>query len=65
MRVRLLSVAHFKAGKNITDVPRTLDVGRRMVNEWVANYFKGVVSGHESKKHREDLLYCLPSKKPN
>jgi transposase len=50
MRVRLLSVAHFKAGKKITDEPRTLNVARSMVNEWVANYFKAVVSGLESKK---------------
>jgi DNA-binding transcriptional regulator LsrR (DeoR family) len=43
MRMRLLAVAHFKAGKNKADVARTLNVSRRMVmvNEWVANYFKG------------------------
>jgi transposase len=50
MRMRLLAVAHFKASKNKTDVARTLNVSRRMVNEWVANYFKGCVSALESKK---------------
>ena len=50
MRMRLLAVAHFKAGKNKADVARTLNVSRRMVNEWVANYFKGGVSALESKK---------------
>jgi transposase len=48
--MRLLAVAHFKAGKNKADVARTLNVSRRMVNEWVANYFKGGVSALESKK---------------
>jgi transposase len=50
MRMRLLAVAHFKAGNNKADVARTLNVSRRMVNEWVANYFKGGVSALESKK---------------
>jgi transposase len=50
MRVRLLAVVHFKAGKNKADVARTLNVSRRMVNEWVANYLKGGVSALESKK---------------
>jgi len=50
MRMRLLAVAHFKAGKNKADVARTLNVSRRMVNEWVANYLKGGLSALESKK---------------
>jgi len=50
MRMRLLAVAHIKAGKNKADVARTLNVSRRMVNEWVANYFKRGVSALESKK---------------
>jgi transposase len=50
MRMRLLAVAHFKAGKNKADIARTLNVSRRMVNEWVANYLKGGVSTLESKK---------------
>ena len=48
--MRLLAVAHFKAGKNKADVARTLNVSRRMVNEWVANYLKGGLSALESKK---------------
>jgi transposase len=50
MRMRLLAVAHFKADKNKADVARTFNVSRRMVNEWVANYFNGDVSALESKK---------------
>lgn len=50
MRMRLLAVAHFKAGKNRAKVARTLNVSRRMVNEWVANYLKGGISALESKK---------------
>jgi transposase len=50
MRMRLLPVAHFKAAKNKAIVARTLNVSRRMVNEWVASYFKGGVSALESKK---------------
>ena len=50
MRMRLLAVAYFKAGKNKAAVARTLNVSRRMVNEWVANYLKGGVSALESKK---------------
>jgi transposase len=50
MRMRLLAVAHFKAGKNRADVARTLNVSRRMVNDWVANYLKGGLSALESKK---------------
>jgi transposase len=50
MRMRLLAIAHFKAGKNKAAVARTLNVSRRMVNEWVANYLKGGISALESKK---------------
>ena len=32
MRLRLLAVAHFKAGKNRAAVARMLNVSRRMVN---------------------------------
>jgi hypothetical protein len=41
MRMRLLAVAHFKAGKNRAKVARILNVSRAMVNDWVANYLKG------------------------
>jgi transposase len=50
MRMHLLAVAHFKAGKNRTAVARTFNVSRRMVNEWVANYLKGGTSTLEIKK---------------
>lgn len=50
MRIRLLAVAHFKPGKNKTDVARTLNVSRRMVNEWVANNLKDGVSALKSNK---------------
>lgn len=50
MRMRLLAVAHFKAGKNRAEVARTLNVSRRMVNQWVANYLKDGISALESKK---------------
>ena len=50
MRMRLLAVAHFKAGKNRAQVARTLNVSRRMVNQWVANYLKGCINALESKK---------------
>jgi transposase len=50
MRMRLFAIAHFKAGKNKAAVARTLNVSRRMVNEWVANYLKGGISALESKK---------------
>ena len=41
MRMRLLAVANLKVGKNQADVARTLNVSKKMVNDWVANYFKG------------------------
>jgi transposase len=63
--MRLLAVAYFKAGKNRVKIARTLNVSRRMVNEWVAKYLKGGVSALKSKNHREDPLYCPPSKKPS
>lgn len=50
MRMRLLAVAHFKSGKNRAEVARMLNVSRRMVNQWVANYLKGGISALESKK---------------
>ena len=50
MRMRLLAIAHFKAGKNKAAVARTLNVSRRMVNEWVANYVEGGISALESNK---------------
>lgn len=50
MRMRLLAVAHFKGGKNRSKVARMLNVSRRMVNDWVANYLKGGISALESKK---------------
>lgn len=50
MRMRLLAVAHFKVGKNRSKVARMLNVSRRMVNDWVANYLKGGISALESKK---------------
>jgi transposase len=50
MRMPLLAIAHFKAGKNKAAVARTLNVRRRMVNEWVANYLKGGISALQSKK---------------
>jgi transposase len=50
MRMRLLDVAHFKAGKNRSKVARMLNVSRRMVNDWVANYLKGGLSALKSKK---------------
>ena len=65
MRMRLLAVAHFKAGKNKADVARTLNVSKRMVNEWVANYVKGLLAPLKVKNHREDPHYCPPSKKPS
>jgi transposase len=65
MRMRLLAVAHIKAGKNKADVARTLNVSRRMVNDWVANYFKGGVAPLKVKKHWGGPLYCPPSKKPS
>ena len=50
MRIRLLAVAHFKAGKNRACVARTLNVSRRMVNDWVASYLRGGIAALESKK---------------
>lgn len=50
MRIRLLAVAHFKAGKNRAEVARTLSVSRRIVNDWVASYLKGGIPALESKK---------------
>tara|TARA_R100000789_G_C2951696_1_gene135211 strand:- start:44 stop:229 length:186 start_codon:yes stop_codon:yes gene_type:complete len=40
MRMRLLAVAHFKAGKNKAEVARTLNVSRRMVSD--TNYINSV-----------------------
>jgi hypothetical protein len=65
MCMRLPAVAHFKTGKHKADVTRTLNVSRMMVNEWVANFFKGGVVHLKGKNHREGFLYCLPSKKPS
>jgi transposase len=65
MRMRLLTITHFKAGKNKAAVARTLNVSRRMVNEWVANYLKGGISALKVKSHRKNPLYYLRSKKPS
>jgi transposase len=50
MRMRLLAVAYFKAGKNRAKVSKMLNVSRAMVNDWVANYLKGGIRALESKK---------------
>lgn len=50
MRMRLLAVAHFKADKNRAHIARMMNVSRRMVNDWIANYLKGGISALESKK---------------
>ena len=38
MRLRLLAVSHFKSGKNRAEIARMLNMSRRIVNDWVANY---------------------------
>lgn len=50
MRLRLLAVSHFKSGKNRAEVARTLNISRRIVNHWVANYLSKGLQGLESKK---------------
>ena len=50
MRLRLLAVSHFKAGKNRAEVAKTLNISRRIVNDWVANYLSQGIQGLESKK---------------
>ncbi len=50
MRLRLLAVSHFKSGKNRAEVARTLNISRRIVNDWVANYLSEGLLGLESKK---------------
>ena len=50
MRLRLLAVSHFKSGKNRSEVARTLNISRRIVNDWVANYISEGLLGLESKK---------------
>jgi len=50
MRLRLLAVSHFKSGKNRAEVARMLNISRRVVNDWVANYLNKGISGLKSKK---------------
>jgi len=50
MRLRLLAVSHFKSGKNRAEVARMLNISRRIVNNWVANYLSKGLHGLESKK---------------
>jgi transposase len=56
MPMRLLAVAHFKAGKNRAKVARMLNVSRLMVNDWVANYPKGGIAPLKVKSHLVDLV---------
>ena len=50
IRLRLLAVSYFKSSKNRTEVARTLNISRRIVNDWVANYLSKGLHGLESKK---------------
>ena len=50
MRLRLLAISHFKSGKNRAEIARMLNMSRRIVNEWVANYLSKGILGLESKK---------------
>ena len=61
MRMRLLTAAYFKVGKHRSDVARTMDVNQIMLNECVANYFKGVISALKSKYYWEEPIYYIPS----
>ena len=49
MRLRLLAVSHFRSGKNRSEIARMLNISRRIVNEWVANYLSKGISALESK----------------
>ncbi|PAJ73331.1 hypothetical protein CJF42_16375 [Pseudoalteromonas sp. NBT06-2] len=50
MRLRLLAVSNFKSGKNRSEIARLLNISRRIVNTWIANYLSKGVSTLESKK---------------
>lgn len=63
MRLRLLAVSHFKLGKNRTEVAKTLNISRRIVNEWVANYLREGLHGLESKKSTGRPSYLTEQEK--
>ncbi|MBC7006430.1 transposase [Photobacterium sp. BZF1] len=48
-RIRLLALAHFKDGKNRTEISRSLKVSRSSVNNWVSRYIKHGLDGLEDK----------------
>ena len=63
MRLRLLAVSHFKSGKNRTEIARMLNISRRIVNNWVANYLSRGISALESKKQTGRPSYLSEQEK--
>ena len=63
MRLRLLAVSHFKSGKNRTEVARTFNISRRIVNDWVANYLNEGLHGLGSKKSTGRPSYLTAQEK--
>ncbi|MBY5947384.1 helix-turn-helix domain-containing protein [Photobacterium rosenbergii] len=48
-RIRLLALAHFKDGKNRSEIARSLKVSRSSVNNWVSRFIKLGLEGLEDK----------------
>ncbi|KLV05831.1 hypothetical protein ABT56_09835 [Photobacterium aquae] len=48
-RIRLLALAHFKDGKNRTEIARSLKVSRSSVNNWISRFLKDGLAGLEDK----------------
>lgn len=63
MRLRLLAVSHFKSGKNRAEIARMLNISRRIVNDWVANYLSRGISALESKKQTGRPSYLSEQEK--
>jgi transposase len=63
MRLRLLAVSHFKSDKNRAEIARMLNISRRIVNDWVANYLSKGISGLESKSSTGRPSYLTEQEK--
>ena len=49
MRVRLMALSHIKEGANNSQVARNLHISRRIVNDWVKNFYTHGLDGLKEK----------------
>jgi transposase len=51
LRIRLLAVSHFKAGKNRPQIASFLKVSRTSANKWSKSYLGNGLTGLQEKAH--------------